>query len=134
MNNPWALCALSALFYGGWPLLARLSGLSPAWVAATVGAGSLPVMLWFLWANFASAPTRGVVIGLIAGVICGLGTIVYSKLLSEPLWDISTFVPVTIAHITAVATIGGWFMFSEAMTFSKIAGILVLFIAIYLMA
>lgn len=43
MNNPLFLVLLTATGYGIWPLVSRLSGLSPIWIAITVSVGTAAV-------------------------------------------------------------------------------------------
>jgi len=133
LQNPIFLSLIVAFGFGGWPLIARAAGLPPFGIAVILSIGTVAAVtavgpIMFTW----DAVTKKVVyLGLLAGVINGVSFLAYSKLVSNPAWDISTYVPLAIALMLIVPVIGGPLFFGECLTGNKILGVAAILIGVY---
>lgn len=136
-NTQALMCVLLVSFlWGGWQLVARASGVSPMWVAVIVTLASVPVVIFASGVlTHADQPSiQGVLIVCAAGVMLGFGMLTYSKLVSTPSWDLSTWVPIAAAGITAVTALGGIIFFGEAVSAKKAAGLILAALGIFLLS
>lgn len=136
-SNAWFSVAFVAIMWGGWPLIARVSGLSSIWVSIiglTVGAMAVGTISG-TFNQIKSVPDlKALLVGGVAGVMLGLGMFAYSKLISNPEWEISTLVPVAAGSITAITAIGGILFFGESIGLIKSVGLLCLVAGIALLS
>lgn len=138
MNNPLVYCALAALCFGGWPILARVSALPPPWIAATVAVATMPVTFLGLLSKSAGPVTPmpiAITIGLTSGVFNGLGVLAYSVLIG---WrgqsgEISKLIAVTAVMMPLVTAVGARIAFAEPFTIHKLLGFAVAAVAIWLL-
>jgi drug/metabolite transporter (DMT)-like permease len=133
-QNPVFLALVAAFGFGGWPLVARAAGIPPFGIAVILSIGTVAAVtavgpIMFTWD---AVSRRMIYIGLIAGVINGISFLAYSRLVSNPAWDISTYVPLAIALMLIVPVVGGPLFFGERLTGNKILGVIAILIGVYL--
>lgn len=121
--------------WGGWPLVARASGLPPLWMAI-VGTTGGALAVWFSVLIFpvrlgTFPSTQSFALGFVASVMLGLGMFWYSGLLMNA--EISKYIPIVAGCITAITVIGGMMFFQEPVTLSKGMGIVLVIIGIVLL-
>lgn len=135
--SAWLSVAFVAVMWGGWPLVARVAGLSSIWVAIVgTSVGAVAVLLVSgLSGQIKNLPdTKALLLGSIAGVMLGLGMFAYSKLVSNPEWEISTLVPIAAGLITTLTAIGGVLFFGESIGLAKSIGLVCVVIGIALLS
>lgn len=127
MKNVLLCIILTALFFGGWPIVARTAGKT-----GTTGA--------FIMAAMALVPIgivmmrQGVLLPMstswpklcIAGMMMGSGLIAYNFAVSNPKVEVSIVVPTISTLMIIVTTLGGMFFFGEPLTVRKVIGITLL--------
>jgi drug/metabolite transporter (DMT)-like permease len=122
------LCiAAVALFWGGWPLVARVAGengLSGSLVLAAVTFVSVAAAALLGGAPLPSA--RGGAVLALAGLMMGLGLVAFNAVSSDPRVELSTAIPVMDTSMLLVSVIGGIWFFSEPVTARKLLGIALL--------
>lgn len=130
----WFCIGLTALCFGGWPLMARMAGKTGTTGAFIMAALALLPMAAVLLRQGvelpASSSTRWL---LIAGVLMGTGFIAYNFVITSPLLEVSITVPIASALVVIVSTAGGICFFSEPLTSRKVIGIVVLIFGIILL-
>ena len=137
MWQPVLLSILAALGFGGWPLIARWSQASPAWinVVLTVTTG---VFVALALAKDLVGPTKPSLTALglltLAGAINALGFLAYGKVIGNPQWEISRFLPLVVITMTLVTGLGGILFFGEAVTGRKLLGLMLALAAAWLLA
>jgi drug/metabolite transporter (DMT)-like permease len=120
-----------AVFWGGWPLVARLAG-------ETGIAGSIIMAVMMLISIAAAGMYTGVTLPslratgvlLVAGVMMGIGLIAFYAVSSNPSVELSVVIPVLDTSMLLVSVIGGIWFFGEAVTVRKLIGIALLVIGI----
>src|SRR3989339_1835367 len=123
-HNPFFLLLVTALGFGGWPLVVRAAGIPPFGIAVILSIGTVAAVtavgpIMFTW----DAVSRKMVyIGLIAGAINGVSFLAYSRLVSSTEWDISTYVPIATALMLIIPVIGGPLFLNETLTMNKVVG------------
>lgn len=132
MNGVFWLTFLSGLFFGAWPLVMRASGLATAWVVMILALGTGLVGI-SVFKGTASPSLNGLLIGLAAGLLNGMGSLAYGKLLGMPEAEMSKIVPLLVVLIGAVGVFGGYFFYGEPFTLRKIIGIITVIIAALLL-
>ncbi len=127
MNKAIFLCALVGVFFGTAPLLGRLSSVSAMMMAVLVAAGSLVATSPFAFSqDYAAAGPKGIILGLLAGILNGIGLIAFYQLVAganKGLWEISKVLPIALALVPIVIAIGAAIFFGEKFTASKIIGV-----------
>jgi len=135
LNNPMVLAAITAIGFGGWPLIVRNAGLSTIWLAILVSLGSfLAVMAGSPTFNFGGTPSsRALMIGLFAGLLNGTAFLTYSKLIVSQEWNLSVYIPMVVGMMLLIPVIGGVTIFAEPITPSKTAGVIAILVGIWLL-
>lgn len=132
-QNPFFLSVITAVGFGGCSLVARATGIPPLGVVVLLSIGTLASVstvgpLLFSWDTI---PKKMIYIGLLIGFVNGVSFLAYSKLLSNPAWDISLYVPLAIAMMLIVPVIGGPLFLGESMSPNKWLGIILILAGIY---
>ena len=130
-----AVCiAIVALFWGGYPLVARTSGDGSALGTLTLSlAGLLPIVAAVLWDGFAVRPSAAQLTRLgVAGVMMGIGLMAFNRLANGAL-DASVSIPVVDTAMLLVSTVGALWFFAEPVTAQKVLGIALLVAGIVLL-
>ena len=134
LNNPMVLAVITAIGFGGWPLITRNVGVSPIWTAIIVSSFTfIAVIAGSPAFNFGGNPmTRAIVLCTIAGLINGVAFLAYTKLVTTISWDLSVYVPISLSMMLLIPFFGGWFL-GEEMTISKLAGVAAILVGVYLL-
>lgn len=132
MNNPLVLTIITALGFS-WPLIARTSGASPYATSLAVTVVSLFVLLAGVrFLHFGDLTTRGTLLISLSGVMAGVALLAYATLVSNPTWDISQYVPMSLILMITIGAVGGMFFYGEVVTFQKIFGLCLAIIGCWL--
>lgn len=132
----YILSLIVGILYGGWPILANKSGAKPFWISLSISAmtvltililgnksitGNVPneKMLWLL---------------VIAGLMNGIATWYYGKLVGTPGWNVSTLVAISMMSLIVTSTLSGMAILGEPATVKKIVGLVLALPAIWLMS
>jgi len=134
MTADVACIAIVALFWGGYPLVARTSGFGGALGTLVLSlAGLVPIVAAALWGGFAVRPSRGQLVRLgIAGVMMGIGLLTFNRLANGKL-DASVSIPIVDTAMLLVSAVGALWFFHEPVTTQKLVGIALLVIGIVLL-
>jgi len=134
MTGDVACIAIVALFWGGYPLVARTSGFGGALGTLVLSlAGLVPILAAALWGGFAVRPSRGQLVRLgIAGVMMGIGLLTFNRLANGKL-DASVSIPIVDTAMLLVSAVGALWFFQEPVTTQKLVGIALLVIGIVLL-
>ena len=118
---------LVAIVWGIYPLIIRSVGVSGVTGALILTVSSLiPIAMAAIY-NRVVMPGMLVTLKIaMAGIIMGVSLVIFFKIVSSPLMDISASIPIINALVILVAAIGGVCLFGEAVTASKILGICLL--------
>ncbi|MFI5315891.1 MAG: EamA family transporter [Myxococcota bacterium] len=130
-----AICiALVAVFWGGYPLVARLSnfgGPAGSLVLATVAL--VPVVAATLLTGDSLRPTRAQLWPLlISGLMQGIGLLAFVRVATGRV-EASVAIPLSDVGMMLVTTVGAIFFFQEAITAQKLAGLALLVAGIALL-
>lgn len=131
------LIVFLAIMWGGWPVVAKVSGLSAIWtsiISITVGAIVVLGTTGILGQIKNTPDQKSVLVGSIAGIMLGLGMFAYSKLISSTAWEVSTVVPIAAGAITAVTAIAGIVFLGETFGVLKISGLALVVLGIALLS
>jgi drug/metabolite transporter (DMT)-like permease len=119
------VCILSvALFWGGWPLVARQAGdhgIAGSTVLAAMTLVTVAVALPFT--GTALPGIRDSATLALAGVMMGLGLIAFNAVATNPVIEVSTSVPIMDTSMLLVSVVGGIWFFGEPVTARKLVGI-----------
>ena len=133
MSTEWICIALVAVFWGGYPLVARLTSYGGPTGSLLLALVSLvPVGAAALWSGD-SAPTRAQLWPLtIAGLMQGVGLLAFVRLATGKL-EASIAIPISDVAMLIVTTVGAILFFQESITAQKLAGLALLFAGIALL-
>lgn len=131
------LAILTAATFGGWPLVANKSGLSAPWIAAFVLLGSLvpSFLLGIFNGDYSAPPARsGVWIALVAGLLNGLGFLIYSRQVSaDSATPPAQFVATVAVLVTVFIPIFAWALQNEIPSLKQFLGYGCAALAVYLL-
>ena len=116
-----------AVFWGGWPLVARLAGdhgLAGSLVLAALT--FLTVAVAMPLTSTALPGARDTALLALAGVMMGLGLIAFNAVSANPMIELSTAIPIMDTSMLLVSVIGGIWFFGEPVTARKLIGIALL--------
>ncbi|MCI0532659.1 hypothetical protein L0Y49_00385 [bacterium] len=124
--HPIIMSVAAAIGFGLWPILARLTGASPALIAFWVSAGILiPAFAYIRLTT--SVPfhdmanmTNFALIGV--GILNGISFVFYSDIIQRRDLDISLYIPLISVSACVVAVIGAYFL-GERFTQDRITGL-----------
>jgi drug/metabolite transporter (DMT)-like permease len=119
--------AAVALFWGGWPLVARSAGETGLPGALVMSIAQMAAIVLAMLATERSLPPASALGALaVAGAMMGMGLIAFNAAASSPLVEASTIIPILDTSMIIVAVIGGILFFGEALTVRKLIGIALL--------
>lgn len=124
MRIEYVWIGLTALCWGGYPLVSRSAGYGSARGALILMlAGLLPIGIMAARSAQAGWPSSaGLIKLLIAGVMMGVGLIAFHALASSSM-DASVSIPIVDVAMLMVSAIGAMTLFSEPVTLQRLAGI-----------
>ena len=126
---------IASLAWGGYPLIARSTGLgTPIGALILTVSALLPISIATIWHGVATRPTASE-IGklLVAGIVMGIGTTAFNYLVNSRQVEASISIPIVDVAMLIVSVVAAVVFFSEPLTARKaigfallIAGIIVL--------
>ncbi len=132
-----ALCGLNAMCWAAAPLIGKLSNANAKVMAVMISVGSLVAVLPMAFTqNYSAVGNKGLLVALAAGIINGIGVIVFYQLifgLEQGYWEISKIIPIVFVLVPVVAVIGSRLVFAEEITIEKIIGVGLACAAIWLL-
>lgn len=135
MNKPLLFSVISAFCFGFWPVISRFSRLGAPQVGIFVSLGTAMMVIAGMMAPASKLPwtLKNSCLCLTAGLLNGIGILAYSRLVSEPSWDLSRYIPTVFGLTVAIATISGVIFFGETLPLQKLTGVALIIIAICLL-
>ncbi len=130
--NPWINAIITAIGFGGWPLMTRLSSASPLSTSIAVLVGTLVTLVVASLGMSVSASPRTLIIPILAGILNGIGFIAYVLLNMNKQWA-PMFVPISLILMIFVITIGGVIFYGDRLSLFKIVGTILALVAVWLM-
>lgn len=121
-----------AVMFGGWPLVAKVSKVGGWWIPALVSGATFLVCLWGLFNHPSPAGRNPIAICMAAGVMNGLGTLVFGAKLIDSKTPASFILPFMMALCPVVSGLGGVLLFNEGVTPMRFGSLLVLSGSIFL--
>lgn len=136
--NVYILIALTAIFWGGWPVLARLSNTDATANAPILIGFSLLSTLYYFFVhgtpNAMQSITASSMSYLIpAGIMLGGGMVTYSLTLQSVELDLSSSVPMVNSGMLVVTVICSIALFGDNITPQKVIGFVAVILGIYLL-
>jgi drug/metabolite transporter (DMT)-like permease len=130
----WICIALVAVFWGGYPLVARLTSYGGAAGSLLLALVALiPVGAAALLSAAVAPPTRAQLWPLaIAGLMQGIGLLAFVRLATGKL-EASVAIPISDVAMLIVTTVGAILFFQESITTQKLAGLGLLVLGIVLL-
>ena len=129
--NALPLILIAALFFSAWPIIAKFSNLGFGWLSLVIAIGTGLIALTQV--NHEVPIARQLLIGFAAGLVNGIGTLAYARLLSTKGVDVSKFIPLTLGLIAVFTVIAGVLLFKEPLSIKKVAGVFLVVVAIFLL-
>lgn len=121
--SPFITAILAASCFAVWPMIARFSGLSSAWVAVIAMSSTLLVAVGAIGTNPGPLSMKGFVLVLLAGVLNGTGIVLFSSLFAGAKGDPSRYVSITYGLLPALSMVGMIIWFHDPMTIPKVLGL-----------
>jgi drug/metabolite transporter (DMT)-like permease len=134
MTREIVAIALVALFWGGYPLLARASGHGGPWGALLLNLAALvPIGLAMaVWPGASERPSLDAVAKLaVAGAMMGCGLVAFNWVASSQRLEASVSIPIVDTAMLLVTTLGAVLFFQESVTAQKLLGIALLLAGIF---
>ena len=133
-RTEWICIALVAVFWGGYPLVARLSDMGGPFGSLLLALVSLvPIAAATLWMGDSISPTRAQLWPIaVAGIMQGIGLMAFVRVATGKL-EASVSIPISDVAMMLVTTLGAILFFQEAVTAQKLLGIGLLVAGIWLL-
>ena len=130
----WIFTFLTAVGFGGWPLVVRESSAPPLTTSIFVLIGTLVPLLALIFSGMEiSANARSLIRPLLGGILNGAGFIAYILLCMKKEW-VPTFVPISLVLMILVVTIGGTIFYGDKLDAGKIVGMILSLVGVWLLA
>jgi drug/metabolite transporter (DMT)-like permease len=125
MRTELICMAIVALSWGGYPLVARSSGVGgPIGALLLTMSALLPIGALVLWQGTITRPTSVEAAKLvIAGVLMGIGTAAFNYVANSRQLDASLSIPIIDTAMLLVTVVAAIVFFAEPVTAKKIVGI-----------
>lgn len=125
-NNVLFLAFLSGLCFAAWPVVMRATNLDSVWVAILIsfGASVFAIGVLLFRGEVVVPLWKKLSIGLIAGVINGIGFILYSKLIATKSVQLSIALPLVAVTLVIFTAAAGFIIYKEPMTLKKAIGLI----------
>ena len=133
-QTEWICIVLVGIFWGGYPLVARLSSFGGPFASLVLATLSLfPIALITAWHGDWTGPTRAQLWPVAAaGIMQGIGLVAFLRLATGEL-EASVAIPISDVGMLIVTTVGAMLFFQESVTVPKLAGLGFLFTGIWLL-
>ena len=124
MKPEYSCIAIVALAWGGYPLIARSSGIGGGLGALILTLSALlPIGAITLWQGVTTRPAAPEIIKLvIAGTIMGIGTTAFNFVANSRQLDASVSIPIVDTAMLLVSVIAAILFFAEPVTMRKLVG------------
>ena len=134
MRPEYSLIALTALCWGGYPLVTRSAGYEgPRATLVLMLGGLVPIAIAAFFMPGGGVPTKPALIKLgMAGLVMGVGMMAFHAL-SNSKMDASISIPTVDVAMLLVSAIGAVWLFGEPVTLQKLGGIALLLLGIALL-
>jgi drug/metabolite transporter (DMT)-like permease len=128
MRTELICMAIVAFAWGGYPLIARSSGIGGPLGALILTLSALvPSSVMVLWQGAAIRPSPVELNKLvIAGLIMGIGTTAFNFVVNSRQLDASISIPIIDTAMLSVSVVGAVLCFAEPMTARKVIGVVLL--------
>ncbi|MBI2633382.1 MAG: EamA family transporter [Parcubacteria group bacterium] len=116
------LAVITAACFGLWPLVMKYASVSPAWSAVYISCVTFVMSLTVLISTSSEKTIfslKIILIGLAAGALNGIGTLLYTRLIASPSTDISKIAPLIVALMPLFTIVGALILFGEPITLKK---------------
>lgn len=135
MRTEIVCMAIVALAWGGYPLIARASGVGGALGALILTLSALiPIAALTLWQGAIARPPSAALVKLIvAGTLMGIGTAAFNFVANSRQLDASVSIPIIDTAMLLVSVLAAVVFFAEPMTAKKIIGIGLLIVGIVML-
>jgi len=134
MSADWLYIAVVAVFWGGYPLITRLSSINgpqASFLLASVSLAPIAAAMW--WSGDTARPTSAQIWPiLIGGLMQGIGLMAFVRVATSKL-DASIAIPISDVSMLLVTTLGAIAFFAEAVTAQRVVGIALLVTGIVLL-
>jgi drug/metabolite transporter (DMT)-like permease len=134
MRPEYFLIALTALCWGGYPLVTRSAGFEgPRATLVLMLAGLVPIAVTAFFMPGAGVPTKLALTKLcVAGIVMGVGMMAFHALTNSKM-EASISIPMVDVAMLLVSAIGAVLLFGEPVTMQKLGGIVLLLLGIALL-
>lgn len=134
MRTDLVWIAVTAVCWGGYPLVARTAGHGgPRGTLVLMLAGLVPIVAMAAWTGGVGWPTGSALMKLgIAGLMMGGGLLAFHALATGPM-DASVSIPIVDVAMLLVSAIGAVCFFAESVTPQKAIGVCLLLAGIALL-
>jgi drug/metabolite transporter (DMT)-like permease len=128
MKTEYAWILIVALFWGGYPLIARGANLGGPLGALILSAVSLTtIAVAALWTGLDAWPTPAAVVRLaIAGAMMGIGLLAFNAVAVSRQIEASVSIPIMDTGMLLVSVLAAALFFAEPLTVRKCAGLALL--------
>ena len=128
MRFEFICIATVALFWGGYPLVARSTGVGgPLGALILTLAGLVPILTAVIWQGGALRPTAAEIVRLlIAGVMMGIGLIAFNAVANSKNMEASISIPIIDTSMLIVSVLGAMLFFAEPVSGKKLIGLALL--------
>lgn len=114
------LAVISAIGFASWPLIIRTFEVHPSWLVLILGIGAIIGGMAAITITRAPAPnTKAFLICSVGGIISGVGTYAYCKLVTIPSTKLSVAVPMMVLLIVVFAVLGAAIFYKEPITLKQ---------------
>ena len=126
---------IAGLCFGTWPLIMKSSGLNAIMASFVLTVVSLMVYLPFLKGGFDQAALlkTGVILAVVAGLLNGIGTIAFQRMVGAKDLEISQVVLMVVIIQIVITAAGGSLFYHELFTIKKAFGVVAAGLAAYLL-
>lgn len=114
---------LAGLFFGTWPLLMRGTNWTGAQGGFWVSVVTLVVFLPLWRGDSTGFTSKALLLGIMAGLLNGLGSVFYQKALADPKLEISRTLLVVLVTTIVVGTLGARLFYGELLDIKKMLGL-----------
>lgn len=128
MRYEYICIAVVALMWGGYPLVARSSGVGgPLGALILTLTALVPIGALTMWQGGAVKPDSGALIKLsLAGFMMGIGLVAFNAVANSRNMDASVSIPIIDTTMLIVTVIGAMIFFAEPVTMRKLIGVALL--------
>ena len=137
MSNPWFFTIVTAMGFGGWPLIVRAYPVPPIVASLGVSIGTLLFVsaaygMPFFKFNSNDLNLTDIIFCVTAGFVNGIAFISYTWIVTNPSWA-ESYIPISLIFMIAFLALGGIVFFNDEISLRKIIGFCFGVISIYIL-